>query len=48
MAVTQQQQGERPEALSVSGAVALAKGALERVSVRLVGEVSELSITPSY
>lgn len=48
MAVTQQQQGERPEALSVSGAVALAKGALERVSVRLVGEVSELSIKPSY
>lgn len=34
--------------LSVSGALALAKGALEGVSVRLVGEVSELSDKPGY
>ncbi len=36
------------EALSVSGAMALAKGALEGVVVRLVGEVSELSNKPGY
>ena len=35
-------------ALSVSAAVALAKGALEGVSVRLVGEVSEVSNKPGY
>ena len=38
---------ERP-ALSVSAAMALAKGALEGVTVRLVGEVSELSNKPGY
>lgn len=37
-----------PAVLSVSGAMALAKGALEGVSVRLVGEVSELSNKPGY
>lgn len=35
-------------ALSVSAAMALAKGALEGVTVRLVGEVSELSNKPGY
>ena len=35
-------------ALSVSSAMALAKGALEGVTVRLVGEVSELSNKPGY
>lgn len=35
-------------ALSVSGAMALAKGALESVTVRIVGEVSELSNKPGY
>lgn len=38
----------RQEALSVSGAMALAKGALEGVTVRLVGEVSEVSNKPGY
>ena len=38
----------RKEALSVSAAMALAKGALEGVTVRLVGEVSELSAKPGY
>ncbi len=36
------------EALSVSAAVALAKGALEGIAVRLIGEVSELSNKPGY
>ncbi|WP_249040426.1 exodeoxyribonuclease VII large subunit, partial [Eggerthella sinensis] len=36
------------EALSVSGAMALAKGALEGVTVRLMGEVSEVSNKPGY
>ena len=36
------------QALSVSAAMQLAKGALEGVTVRLVGEVSELSIKPGY
>lgn len=36
------------EPLSVSGAMALAKGALEGVVVRLVGEVSEVSNKPGY
>ena len=36
------------EALSVSAAMALAKGALEGVTVRLVGEVSEVSNKPGY
>lgn len=40
--------GAAPAVLSVSGAMALAKGALEGVSVRLVGEVSELSNKPGY
>lgn len=35
-------------ALSVSAALALAKGALEGLTVRLVGEVSELSNKPGY
>lgn len=39
---------ERASALSVSAAMALAKGALEGVTVRLVGEVSELSNKPGY
>lgn len=34
--------------LSVSAAMALAKGALEGVTVRLVGEVSEVSSKPGY
>lgn len=38
----------REAALSVSAAMALAKGALEGVTVRLVGEVSELSAKPGY
>ena len=37
-----------PVALSVSAAMALAKGALEGVCVRLVGEVSEVSCKPGY
>jgi len=36
------------EALSVSAAMALAKGALEAVVVRIVGEVSEVSVKPGY
>ena len=39
---------EKSQALSVSGAMALAKGALEGVTVRLVGEVSEVSNKPGY
>ena len=35
-------------ALSVSAAMQLAKGALEGVTVRLVGEISELSNKPGY
>ncbi|MFA5844718.1 MAG: exodeoxyribonuclease VII large subunit [Coriobacteriia bacterium] len=38
----------RPEAVSVSRAMALAKGALERVSARVVGEVTELADKPGY
>lgn len=34
--------------LSVSAAMARAKGALEQVTVKLVGEISELSIKPGY
>ncbi len=34
--------------LSVSAAMARAKGALEQVTIKLVGEVSELSIKPGY
>ena len=36
------------EALSVSAAMSLAKGALESVVVRIVGEVSEVSVKPGY
>lgn len=35
-------------ALTVSGAMALAKGALQSVTVRLIGEVSEVSDKPGY
>ena len=43
-------QGEegKAEALSVSAAMSLAKGALESVVVRIVGEVSEVSVKPGY
>lgn len=34
--------------LSVSAAMARAKGALEQVTIKLVGEVSELSVKPGY
>ena len=40
--------GEGREALSVSAAVGLAKTALEDVTVRLIGEVSELSAKAGY
>ena len=36
------------EALSVSAAMSLAKGALEALVVRIVGEVSEVSVKPGY
>ena len=36
------------DALSVSGAMALAKQSLESVVVRIVGEVSEVSVKPGY
>ncbi len=39
---------ERDTALSVSDAMALAKGALETVRLRVVGEVSEATIKPGY
>lgn len=38
----------KPEPLTVSGAMALAKGALEGVTVKLVGEVSEVSNKAGY
>lgn len=38
----------RQNALSVSAAMALAKSSLESVTVRLIGEVSELSDKPGY
>lgn len=38
----------KSQTLSVSGAMALAKGALEGVTVRLMGEVSEVSNKPGY
>ncbi|WP_165045343.1 exodeoxyribonuclease VII large subunit [Adlercreutzia sp. ZJ138] len=47
--VREQQETELTrEAMSVSAAMALAKGALEGVTVRLVGEVSEVSDKPGY
>ncbi len=39
---------DRGDALSVSGAMALAKGALEGLVVRLIGEVSEVSNKAGY
>lgn len=39
---------EESAALSVSAAMALAKGALESVTVRILGEVSEVSVKPGY
>lgn len=41
-------QGEEKAPLSVSAAMALAKGSLESITVKLVGEVSELSDKPGY
>ena len=41
-------QAQPDQPLSVSGAMALAKGALQSVTVRLVGEVSEVSDKPGY
>ena len=38
----------RSDALSVSDAMALAKQSLESVVVRIVGEVSEVSVKPGY
>ncbi len=43
-----QQQTQPQEALSVSAALALAKGALEGVRVRIMGEVSEVSDKRGY
>lgn len=40
--------GEGREALTVSAALALAKGSLEALAVRIVGEVSEVSVKPGY
>ena len=42
------EKGTGRSVLSVSAAMALAKGALEGVTVRLVGEVSEVSNKPGY
>lgn len=42
------EKGAGRSVLSVSGAMALAKGALEGVTVSLVGEVSEVSNKPGY
>lgn len=42
------ERGEAAEPLSVSAAMSMAKQALESVTVRLVGEVSELSVKPGY
>lgn len=39
---------EERSALSVSAAMSLAKGALEGITVRVIGEVSELSNKPGY
>lgn len=40
--------GDGAQAMTVSAAMALAKGALEGVTVRLLGEVSEVSNKPGY
>ena len=45
--MTAEQNIER-KPLSVSAAMALAKGALEQVTITLVGEVSEVSNKPGY
>ncbi len=47
-AATSSPSGSTAAVLSVSAAMALAKGALEGVTVRLVGEVSEVSCKPGY
>ena len=39
---------DRQDALSVSGAMHLAKQSLESVTVRIIGEVSEVSVKPGY
>lgn len=41
-------EGQASEPLSVSAAMALAKGALESCTVKLIGEVSEVSNKPGY
>jgi len=46
--MVEQQTVQASDALSVTQAMNLAKGALESVTVRIVGEVSEVSIKPSY
>ncbi len=38
----------KPEAISVANALSIAKGRLEGITVRIVGEVSELSNKPGY
>lgn len=40
--------GSSEGALTVSAALALAKGSLEALTVRIVGEVSEVSVKPGY
>lgn len=47
-AATSGEEAGAAQALSVSAAMALAKGALEGVTVRLIGEVSEVSCKPGY
>ncbi len=39
---------QAPEALSVAAALGIAKGQLEKLTLRIVGEVSELSNKPGY
>ncbi len=39
---------QAPEALSVATALAIAKGQLEKLTLRIIGEVSELSNKPGY
>lgn len=41
-------EGAREGALTVSAALALAKGSLEALTVRIVGEISEVSVKPGY
>ena len=41
-------QNEAPAALSVSAAMQMAKQSLEAVTVRIVGEVSEVSVKAGY